>query len=347
MDAAERIADYLSGDLPPDERAAFEADLDRDAALRAQLASARRADVALDGIAATTLPEGFTDRLRTAVDAELQDLFTPATVEVAADPRVAAAAELGRNDDLAARRAARQAPRWTGLAGAAAAAVVAVAAVVGVSTLGGAGDQGADMASPAEDTAGGAETFESAEDGEAGTMMAPESDADDAGDEATEEQASDAALGDAPAADGAVADGPTIFADDRDLDEADLDEILLAVELQEVGARRLDETTGAALARDWTQVIRDSPFAAATGDERFRVAGEVTADDRTAAASCTEAHLDGRADAIPAYVELASVSGRSAVVLGLVTLDEATGTYTRPQVVALDRDTCEVLATRP
>lgn len=106
----ERLAAYLSGDLDPDEQARIAAMLAGDAGLRARADRIAAADRALADLADVDLPEGFSQRLRAAVQPALDEVL---------------------GDELAARRVRRaQRARWV-TAGAAAAAV----AIVGIGTV--------------------------------------------------------------------------------------------------------------------------------------------------------------------------------------------------------------------
>lgn len=140
MEPAERLAAFLAGELSADERQAVEAELARDAALRAELAAMRRADEALAGEAPTALPEGARDRLMDALAATFDaELGTAATGAVT-----------GGTDELATRRRAAATRRsWLVGVGGVAAAIAAIA-VVGptLGELGGSDDTVETMASP-------------------------------------------------------------------------------------------------------------------------------------------------------------------------------------------------------
>ena len=336
VDAAERIADYLSDDLAPDEREAFEAELAGDATLRAQLAAARRADDALASIEPTPLPDGFAERLRTALDAELAGLLAPAATHEP-DPRVAAQAELAQRDDLAARRAARSVPRWAGgLAGAAAAVLVVVAGIAGLSSIGSGGEDAAET--PMADTFGA--------DGGAADI---EMEAEEAEEEATQEAAPEAE-GEAADEDMALSrmpDQPVLVAQGRSLDDDDLDAVLLTPELTDLAARQLPPPEGAALAADYLdrwQATSDRDDA----DPAIRAAGTPSTQDREAVADCLDTSAEaGRGEGIAAYAEVADFEGTPVVVLGFVTLDPGSDTWSVPEVQVLDRTTCDLLAVRP
>lgn len=128
METGERLAAYLSGELPEDERAAIEVELAHDPTLRARLERLRRADRALAALPEVTPPEGFSDRLHTAV-----------------------AEELAATDRTAAQRSrARRGRPWRALGAAAAAAAVVAVVGVGAGMLldGGGADQTSQMAAP-------------------------------------------------------------------------------------------------------------------------------------------------------------------------------------------------------
>ena len=343
MDARERIADYLSGDLSPDEQAAFEAALVGDAALRADVAAARRADDALGALPPTALPDGFEDRLRAHLASELDAVLTPADPAPTADPLVAAEAELGRHDDLAARRAARAQRRWTGLAGAAA-AVLAVAGVVGAlsGVGGGAGDRADDMAAGEGEPADGSFGTMTTQDGATEESYTEAEEAEDA---PTTDEADDLAA-DAPAADGAVA----LHVRGRDLDTADLDDLLGGPEVRAFAGERLAADTAAVLraSRESSLLFRFRAMestGAADADAEDSDTAALSGGQRHAAQRCLQDATAG--GGVPVYAELATYQGRDVLALALVTEDPGTGRWTVPGVRVLDLDTCEVVATRP
>ncbi|MEX2504978.1 MAG: hypothetical protein WD378_09010 [Egicoccus sp.] len=349
MDAAERIADYLSDDLAPDEREAFEAELARDAALRAQLDAVRRGDVALASIAPTALPDGFAERLRASLDAELAEVLAPTPTEER-DPRVAAQAELGQRDDLAARRAARAVPRWVGgLAGAAAAALVVVAGIAGLNGLGSGADQEAPESATGEafDADGGSMEIQEAPAEE--SLEAETEGTEEVEEEAAEDDAGESAdtMGDegAAAAMGRFAP-PVLVAQGRSLDDEQLDDVLMTPDLADLAAQRLSTSEGETLAAEFAD--RWQATAADGTGTAVRYAGNPTDADREAVAEClTSADDAGRRTGIPAYAEIADYEGIPAVVLGLVTLDPSSDTWSVPEVQVLDRTTCDLLAARP
>ena len=124
MDPADRIAAYLADELDDEQRRAFEDDLARDAALRADLDAVRRADDALAAQAPTPLPAGAEERLWARLTPELEAAYQPDAPVAAPEERTFTAAG---GDELAARRG-RRSPPWTAIGGIAA-AIVAVAVV--------------------------------------------------------------------------------------------------------------------------------------------------------------------------------------------------------------------------
>ncbi len=94
MDAGERLAAYLTGELDAGERAALEAEVARDPALRNRLERLRRADQALASLPAIEPSPEFSQRLRTAVADELRRTAAkePSRVSRALRPLLAAAA---------------------------------------------------------------------------------------------------------------------------------------------------------------------------------------------------------------------------------------------------------------
>jgi anti-sigma factor RsiW len=341
---AERLAAYLAGELDADETAAVEAALARDPAVRASLEALQRADAALASLPATELPAGFERRLRAAIDEELATQLRPADAPATADARTSARphGEPAR-DELASRRA-RRTPRWMpALAGAAAAVAVIAGAVVGVGVLGGGGDDA---------------------DTGTGTMMTLEAD------DADGAEAADVLPG--------PGELPTLVVGDRELDDDLADELLASAELQAVAQRGLEPAEGRSLGDSWRRAFAgftavqsqtesglsddaaaaDRPDAAEDTDEeaaasedlsalersggvRVLADGPLSEADNEAVDRCLTEVLSG-GDAIPAYLELATYDGEPAVVIGLVTFDPASGTFSRPEVWILDRQDCQV-----
>jgi negative regulator of sigma E activity len=338
---AERLAAYLAGELDADETAAVEAALARDPAVRSSLEALERADAALASLPATQLPAGFERRLRAAIDEELATQLRPAADPAAADTRTTAHphGEPAR-DELASRRA-RRTPRWMpALAGAAAAVAVVAGAVVGVGVLGGGGDEAV-----------------------TDSLMTLEAD------DADGAEAADVLPG--------PGDLPTLVVGDRELDDDLADELLASAELQAVAQRGLAPAEGRSLGDSWRRAFAgftavqsqaeagvgddaaaDRPDAAEdtaeeeaasddltalerSGGVRVLADGPLSEADNEAVDRCLTEVLSG-GDAIPAYLELATYDGEPAVVIGLVTFDPASGTYSRPEVWILDRQDCQV-----
>lgn len=113
MDTGEELAAYAAGDLDADERAAIEAQLARDPALRRRLERIERVDALLAGLPDVTPPDGLRERL---------------------DERLRADTVAPQQDELAQRRTARRRV-WRPLAIAAAAAAVIAVIGVGAGTI--------------------------------------------------------------------------------------------------------------------------------------------------------------------------------------------------------------------
>lgn len=120
---SEQLAAYAAGELPADERAALEARLAREPALRARLEAIRRADAALAALPAVEPPADFSRRLRATLQEELQRTDDG-------------------GDELAARRELRRQRFLRGAGLAAAAAGVVALATIGITSL--VGDGGGD-----------------------------------------------------------------------------------------------------------------------------------------------------------------------------------------------------------
>jgi anti-sigma-K factor RskA len=152
----ERLADYLAGELSPDEQAAVEAQLAGDAALRRRLARMREADEALASLSSPAPRDGFEQRLQAALQPELERATAPSSQ-----------GEEATGDELAARRArrGRGLKSWPVALGGAAAAVALLAVVgIGVSQLA-PGDDDAEVALDAEEAPESFEADGAPEDG--------------------------------------------------------------------------------------------------------------------------------------------------------------------------------------
>lgn len=347
MDPAARLADYLAGQLDPDEHAALEAELARDAALRADLDAMRAADDHLALIPAPRPPEGFEQRLDDVVNRELADLFDAASDAAAPDP----------GDELAARRD-RTAdgpglPRWvTAVSGAAALVVLAGAGVVLTNVLG--GDDRTD------------DVFQTQ------SLDAIEEEAFDEDAEMTD--------------DAELADGPLLLAGDRSIDDDDIQALLEDQDAFGITARDLDAAGGRDLAAPFAQalgagpadttespntdadepeaeaddgdaaVAEDAPDSSAPDDQdtdegtpssgrapaQLRLGPDVSAADRAQVSACLQLLLSDTPDVIPTYAELVVFEGEDAIVFGLISEDPATGRFTRREAWVVDRDSCEV-----
>ena len=377
MDAAERLADYLAGELDADEHAAVEAALARDPALRAGLAHLRRADAALTALSSPTPPAGFEARLQAALAPELAHQLG-ASRPAAAGTTVPTPGERIAADAAAAARARREARangvrtwRWLPAFGGIAASLLLL--VVAVSVVGPLGGDDAD-----EVAAGDAELLETADDQDGaaedamddavdeldatGDRDASQEEAAEDGPEAAEDRAiMEADEGETVA--GVTVPGPEVVADGRDLAPAEVDDLLAVPAVATLTAERLGEPEGTALAAAWTaQLGARSPLdAAITSDDADDDADEeapatdiapallaLLPAERAAVSGClTEVLASDRQDgpaAIPTYVELVTVTGEPAVAYVLVVPD-ATGRFTTPQAWVVARDDCRVLAT--
>lgn len=380
MEPADRLTAYVAGELSADERLALEAELARDAGLRADLAALQRADEALRGEAATELPAGARDRLLAALEptlaAELGDRIgledrADATDRAedgatpASDLRGASwsAAGAPATDELAARRRAANRRSWiTGLGGVAAA--IAAIAIIGP-TIGGLGG--------ASDSAGG----------DAVTTM----DAESGG------EAADAPAADEGAATSASPVGPTLLGSARTLDEDAAAELLTAGELQAVVAQQLSVDDGLALGSSWALAfgVEPQPYAAtdmldataddgeeaaadadvategrleaeddaATAESRahrqvpspdaarelggaadLQLLGDVDEDARADVSRCLDTVLAAGGVVVPALAELVTFGGEPAIAYALVGV-APDQTLTRPEVWVLARESCE------
>jgi hypothetical protein len=371
VDAAERLADYLAGELDADEHAALEAELARDPALRAELDHQRRADRALAALTSPTPPEGFETRLRAALASELAQQLVAATDAVVEDPTPtpSSPAERIAADELVAARARRDARaggtrswRWlTAFGGVAASLLLIAVAISVVGPLG--GDDAMDATSGDVVQRSNDDAEEDAVDGEALDEGAgPASDTEEAAEEAAEDAADDGAAEHDEA--GAMSDvddgraGPEVVARGRSLEPGAAVDLLDVPAVRTLVAIGLDAGAGTALADEWAAdlgvAMTDDP-----GGEADVTEEELPAEDgtplaallpaeRTAVGRCLARVLDTeRGDAgaaIPAYVELLTVADEPAVAFVLVTADDD-GRFTARQVWIVAQDDCRVLAT--
>jgi anti-sigma factor RsiW len=351
VEPAERLTAYLAGDLSADEREAFEAELARDADLRADVEAARRADVALAAQPPTPLPDGARDRLLAALEPTL-------TAELGPRPDATAV-----TDELAARRTATARRSWITAVGGIAAAVAAVA-VIGPALGGlGAGDIAeTDVASDAmlestedggEDAAGSAPAVPVGptllgsdraidEEGAAGLLRAGEVEAVVA-QGLTPDEAQ--ALGDAWAqAFGADAgrlrsleDGGTAF--DATAESGG----------ESAAADGAEEASPAEAANDGAAVEEDLEEERAAASDAvpsvvadLQILGDVDEAAREDVARCLGQVLGPSTLAVPVFAELVTFEGEPAVAFALVTPDPD-GDVTRREVWVLAREDCQML----
>jgi hypothetical protein len=363
LDPIDRLASYLAGELDAAERARVAAQLDRDPALRAQLAAMERADAALAASASPEPPVGFAERLdeRLAPVIDEQLSATPATDDPAdaASRAGVTAPEPGPRDELAARRRRRDKLP----------AVWAGAAALGLLLVGGL--VLSDQIGPAQEDEAAVETQ---------TM--------DAGD--AEERV------EAP---GAV-DAPVVTEREEELDQDRVEELLAASEVAEIAAAELDADAGGELGADLqrqlgasaprpgadtmdealergdapeTEEVPDvvpeadaAPEADAPTDDLDAGTPDASVDDAGPAVPelttregrtleeetshdvrrCLDELLLDGTEAIPAYVEVTTFEGRDALLYGLVTIDPETEAYTRAEMWVVERSSCDVLLFR-
>lgn len=353
VDDLERLTSYLDGTLGADERAALEAELAGDAALRSRLAALEQADHALEALEATPLPEGARHRLDARLADTLDEVLGPAAAASEADAPLApttAAASGRRGDELARRRDARRRPVVTATAGVAAGLVLLAGGVVGLGQLSPGADDEAAM-QPAD------QVEEAAEDG----------DAQPAGVDDT-----------------LAADLPVVIDEGRTSDEEDAQRLLGDPQLQALAQRGLSVEEGAALAEDVQRRVLGAPGDGPSTLSEEDGDGEVTPDSEPAPQDdagmdveadeeargtpgpapaalltrdgeqlapavaedlrrCLAELLDPGEQAVPAAIELVTLDGGDAAIFGLLTLDPDTGAFSRIEAWTLALDTCQVL----
>jgi hypothetical protein len=321
VETGERLAAYLAGELDADETAALEAELARDPSLRARLEAIRATDAALAALPAVALRQGFSERLRTAVQVELDDQLGGAD------------GTGGAGNDLATRRAHRTAPGTTGTRSwwpqiAVAAAVLAIAGIGLTQLTTGAGDEGGTAAESGGD-AGALDAAAAPPAPDAGPTVVAVGRSFDA--------ASLRDLADDERFTEVVAQGLT----GADATEA----------ANEFNARIADDDGGSPTSgSDGEETAADAPMSAEAETEEqaggfgLRTVGEVSPEDLEAVNACLPELVEAaRTAVIPVYAELATFDGQDAIVYGLVGNDPAQETYARVELWVVGRGDCQVL----
>lgn len=319
MESGERLAAYLAGDLDAEETRAVEAALARDPALRARLAAIAATDDLLASLPDVELPDGFSERLRSAVATELDGQLGDSAA--------------GSGDELAARRTRRTdggGPRRSWLPQIAVAAAVLAIAGIGIGVLSG-GMGGGDEETTAEMAGGDAGTMEalSVPEPEEGPIVVAQGRSFDA-DSLAE-----------------LADQPDLRAVlDQRLGEQD------AAVLADEGQRQFEApepesaeaADGADTATDAGEDTEDSGgrIASAPAAE-LRTAGEVSEEDLEAVRACLPSLLEAQTAVIPVYAELATFEGQDAIVYGLVSNEPVQDEYRRVELWVVGRGDCQVL----
>ncbi|MDP9023470.1 MAG: zf-HC2 domain-containing protein [Actinomycetota bacterium] len=307
METGERLSAYLAGELDADERAAVEADLARDPALRDTLESIRRVQRALDSMGEVTPPPGFDDHLREVVAAEV-------------------ARQRTHDDELADARRRRAPWRTLGVAAAAASLIVVVGVGAGWLLRGGAG-RAPDQAAPAAEGRPGLdvpviETRNDYSDLELQrlavnvdirTVIPPGLGPDEAATYADRLQAQLAGAADMRA--------ESLSAKDRANAAAGRDDD----RINDGAVREQAQSQGALSADD---LLRQRVGAAA--DDVRRCLPEILQSART--------------PVVPVYVEVARYRGEPAIVYAFAAEDPNAGTYRRVEVWAVARSDCQVLS---
>lgn len=330
MDPAARLADYLAGQLEPDEHSALEAELARDAALRAELATMRAADDHLAMIPATTPPDGFEQRLDAAVSRELAEAFDDGADELAA-----------RRDRTAGGRGV---PRWvTAVSGAAAALVIlAGAGVVFTNVLG--GEDSTDDAfqtqslDAIEEEAfdGGAEMADEAEVADGPLLLGGDRSIDDGDIRALLEDQDAFGIAARDLDDTAARALAAPFAEALGAGPADT-----AAERPDAGDDASAEDAPDESTTDEPTTEESAPSSGRRAAE-LRMDPDVSAADRAQVGTCLELLLSDTPEVIPTYAELVVFEGRDAIVFGLISEDPGTERFTRREAWVVDRDSCEV-----
>jgi negative regulator of sigma E activity len=307
----ERLADYLAGELSPDEQAALEAQLAGDAALRRRLHRMREADEALSQLSSPAPRAGFEQRLQDALRGELER----ATVSSGAAQPTADAP-----DELAARRTRRALPSWPVALGGAAAAVALLAVVgIGVSQLTGTDDE-AEVALDAD------EAPEALEAETGGPVLL-------AGDRAVGDEELEALFDDPRLA--GLADRGMPPEEGARLAEA------FRAHFADDETMRMSATASADVPR-----AEATDDAAVEADEPA-VGADLDADARADMRRCLATLLDEGDRVVPAYAEAATYQGEEVVLFGLVAPGADGQRYERIELWVLEREDCQVRTFQP
>jgi anti-sigma-K factor RskA len=317
----ERLADYLAGELSPDEQAAVEAQLAGDAALRRRLARMREADEALASLSSPAPRDGFEQRLQAALQPELERATATSTQ-----------GEQATGDELAARRArrGRGVPSWPVALGGAAAAVALLAIVgIGVSQLV-TGDDHAEVALDAEEAPESFEADGAPEDGP--VLLASDRDLGDEELEALFDDPRLAGLADrglAPDEGARLAEAfRAHFADDETM--------------------RMSATASADTPRAETMDDADVEADRETDvDDAAAPAADLDADARADMRRCLATLLEEGDDMVPAYAEAATFQGEEVILFGLIAPGADGQRYERIELWVLERDDCQVRTFQP
>jgi negative regulator of sigma E activity len=309
----ERLADYLAGELSPDEQAAVEAQLAGDAALRRRLERMREADEALSSLSSPPPRAGFEQRLQDA----LRDELERATASSHAEETVG-----GAGDELAARRSRRARPSWPVALGGVAAAVALLAVVgIGVSQLAGTGDE-AEVALDADEAPEGV-----AVDEDGPVLLAGDR---DLGDEELE------ALFDDPRLAG-LADRGMPPDEGARLAEA------FRARFADDEAMRMSATAST----DAPQAETMDDAGPESEADRDRSVADLDAEVRADMRRCLATLLSEGDGLVPAYAEAATYQGEEVLLFGLIAPGADGQRYERIELWVLERDDCQVRTFQP
>lgn len=321
----QRLADYLAGELSPDEHAALEQQLADDAALRARLARMRAADEALGSLSSPEPRPGFEGRLHAALAPEVAHAVGGAPVSGPAGGPGPHATPT--SDELAARRSRGARTRWTwprALGGAAAG--VALLAIVGIAVSG----------------------LPTGQEDEVALDAAPETaDMDAAEGQAPILLATDRELDDRDLAD--LLEEPTLTAlARRHLDQAEGSRLAEAFRAHFADDDRMQATsrqdvpTAPAEPDDAPATEADEPAVESEADDAAVQEDHLDARARADMRRCLTTLLEGGPQPVPAYAEATTYQGEAVIVYGLVGPGADGQRYDRLEVWVLERDDCQV-----